>query len=187
MYIFKLLLSGHFPSSDITIPEHIVFLSLDPDPGDADDILTQNGYAYANNNPVMIVDPDGEFVCAAGFFVPSVGQVMLIGTAAVVGAYGAWYLGKKLGEIDWDHIKEEPGPKSNKKMKDGKKPKSNRTLKRTTRANARTKPVRTGRYGRTIHEKTFKRPVGTDTRGKPTNRVRVIREPSGKVVTSFPF
>ncbi|MEW5323805.1 hypothetical protein V2J23_17300, partial [Geobacillus thermoleovorans] len=59
MYIFKLLLSGHFPSSDITIPEHIVFLSLDPDPGDADDILTQNGYAYANNNPVMYVGPDG--------------------------------------------------------------------------------------------------------------------------------
>ncbi|WP_326939197.1 RHS repeat domain-containing protein, partial [Anoxybacillus thermarum] len=173
-------------------PTHGVFLSLDPDPGDADDILTQNGYAYANNNPVMLVDPDGKFAYAVGlYFVPGVGQVMLIGTAAVVGAYGAWYLGKKLGEIDWDHIKEEHGPKSNKKMKDGKKPKSkfksNRTLKRTTRATARTKPVRTGRYGRTIHEKTFKRPVGTDTRGKPTNRVRVIREPSGKVVTSFPF
>ncbi|ACJ34858.1 Rhs family protein [Anoxybacillus flavithermus WK1] len=41
-------------------PEHGVFLSLDPDPGDADDILTQNGYAYANNNPVMLTDPDGE-------------------------------------------------------------------------------------------------------------------------------
>ncbi|MCG6796213.1 RHS repeat-associated core domain-containing protein [Geobacillus sp. YHL] len=42
-------------------PEHGVFLSLDPDPGDADDILTQNGYAYANNNPVKMVDPDGKF------------------------------------------------------------------------------------------------------------------------------
>ncbi|WP_244403457.1 hypothetical protein [Parageobacillus sp. KH3-4] len=32
---------------------------MDPDSGDADDILTQNGYTYANNNPVMLVDPDG--------------------------------------------------------------------------------------------------------------------------------
>lgn len=34
-------------------------LFLDPDSGDADDIPTQNGYAYANNNPVMLVNPDG--------------------------------------------------------------------------------------------------------------------------------
>ncbi|KIP21341.1 tRNA nuclease WapA [Anoxybacillus ayderensis] len=43
-------------------PTHGVFLSMNPDPGDADDILTQNGYTYANNNPVMMVDPDGHFV-----------------------------------------------------------------------------------------------------------------------------
>ena len=40
-------------------PEHGVFLSPDPDPGIKEDILSQNGYAYTNNNPVMLVDPDG--------------------------------------------------------------------------------------------------------------------------------
>ncbi|MED4130763.1 RHS repeat-associated core domain-containing protein, partial [Shouchella miscanthi] len=45
-------------------PKHGVFLSLDPDPGDEDDIITQNGYTYANNNPVMLVDPDGHYVWA---------------------------------------------------------------------------------------------------------------------------
>ena len=41
------------------------FLSLDPDPGDSDDPITQNGYTYANNNPVMGVDPDGNWVIDA--------------------------------------------------------------------------------------------------------------------------
>ncbi|PEA31491.1 type IV secretion protein Rhs [Bacillus toyonensis] len=40
-------------------PEHGVFLSIDPDPGDEDDPVTQNGYTYADNNPVMNVDSDG--------------------------------------------------------------------------------------------------------------------------------
>ncbi|EOQ01365.1 RHS repeat-associated core domain-containing protein [Bacillus cereus VD140] len=39
-------------------PEHGVFLSVDPDLGDEDDSVTMNGYTYADNNPVMMVDPD---------------------------------------------------------------------------------------------------------------------------------
>ncbi|WP_353055066.1 RHS repeat-associated core domain-containing protein, partial [Bacillus thuringiensis] len=40
-------------------PDHGVFLSVDPDPGDEDDPVTQNGYTYGDNNPVMMTDPDG--------------------------------------------------------------------------------------------------------------------------------
>ena len=40
-------------------PTHGVFFSLDPEPGDDDDILTQNGYNYANNNPLTMIDPNG--------------------------------------------------------------------------------------------------------------------------------
>ncbi|AAS40136.1 MULTISPECIES: RHS repeat domain-containing protein [Bacillus] len=40
-------------------PDHGVFLSVDPDPGDEDDPITMNGYTYADNNPVMMTDPDG--------------------------------------------------------------------------------------------------------------------------------
>ncbi|MGN4844972.1 DNRLRE domain-containing protein [Bacillus cereus group sp. MYBK134-1] len=64
-------------------PDHGVFLSVDPDPGDEDDPVTQNGYTYAGNNPVMSVDPDGHafwFVVNAGF--------------AVYDGYGAYKSGK---------------------------------------------------------------------------------------------
>ncbi|WP_052807178.1 RHS repeat-associated core domain-containing protein [Risungbinella massiliensis] len=36
------------------------FLTLDPDPGDADDPKTQNGYSNVSNDPVNKFDPDGE-------------------------------------------------------------------------------------------------------------------------------
>ncbi|MGG4155065.1 RHS repeat domain-containing protein [Peribacillus muralis] len=35
------------------------FLALDPFPGDMNNPITQNGYGYSNNNPVMFVDPSG--------------------------------------------------------------------------------------------------------------------------------
>ncbi|MBG9754934.1 DNRLRE domain-containing protein [Lysinibacillus sphaericus] len=45
-------------------PDTGVFLSLDPVRGDTINPLTLNGYNYANNNPVMNVDPDGTFSIA---------------------------------------------------------------------------------------------------------------------------
>ncbi|MBP0727355.1 RHS repeat-associated core domain-containing protein [Bacillus sp. RG28] len=50
-------------------PEQGVFLSLDPHPGDKDDLLTQNGYGYGNNNPVKYVDPDGNWALDLAFLI----------------------------------------------------------------------------------------------------------------------
>ncbi|EJR02712.1 RHS repeat-associated core domain-containing protein [Bacillus cereus MC118] len=179
-------------------PEHGVFLSVDPDPGDEDDPITMNGYTYGDNNPVMMIDPDGHL--AAGiYFVPGVGQAVLLATLAVGGAYGAWYLGKKLRnkanerakKRSWDHIKSEHGPKSNKKMPNGApkgKFKSNKTMKRTTRSTGGTGKKYTQPDGLTVHLKKFKNWVGTNTSGRKTKKVKVVKNPkTGRIVTSFPY
>ncbi|WP_108670434.1 DNRLRE domain-containing protein [Peribacillus acanthi] len=40
-------------------PDNGVFLSIDPVRGNLDNPLTQNGYSYVLNNPVMLEDPEG--------------------------------------------------------------------------------------------------------------------------------
>ncbi|WP_371261893.1 RHS repeat domain-containing protein [Bacillus sp. 491mf] len=70
-------------------PTHGVFLSVDPDPGDEDDPITQNGYTYGNNNPVMMVDPDGHWA----WFIPvAIVGARVAGKVAV--RYGAKYAKK---------------------------------------------------------------------------------------------
>ncbi len=76
-------------------PKHGLFLPLNPNPGDEDGIITQNGYTYANNNPVMLVDPDGHYVWAiagAGF-----GGVASYKAARAKGARGWKLVGATAG------------------------------------------------------------------------------------------
>lgn len=75
------------------------FLSVDPNLGDLGKPITQNGYTYADNNPVMLVDPDGNTAISAGALVliPGVGWLTL---AAVGAAIGGFWLIVKYG-IPW--------------------------------------------------------------------------------------
>lgn len=49
-------------------PETGRFFNLDPELGDKTNPVSQNGYVYADNNPVMFVDPDGRLA----WFIPVV-------------------------------------------------------------------------------------------------------------------
>ncbi|OFD51132.1 hypothetical protein BWGOE4_16230 [Bacillus mycoides] len=70
-------------------PDHGVFLSVDPDPGDEDDPITMNGYTYGDNNPVMMVDPDGHLA----WFVP-----LAIHGARMAAPHVGRFVGKQLAK-----------------------------------------------------------------------------------------
>ncbi|MFJ8119963.1 DNRLRE domain-containing protein [Bacillus mycoides] len=65
-------------------PDHGVFISADPDPGDEDDPVTQNGYTYADNNPVMMTDPDGH---AAWWIASGVAGALVNGGSYAIAHY----------------------------------------------------------------------------------------------------
>lgn len=66
-----------------------VFLAADPVAGESKNPLTQHGYSYAENNPVMNYDPNGHFAIA----LPVVG--LAFGVAAA--SYAAYQTGKLIG------------------------------------------------------------------------------------------
>lgn len=66
-----------------------VFLSSDPVAGEAENPQSQNGYSYAENNPVMNYDPNGNFAIA----LPVVG--LAFGVAAA--SYAAYQTGVLIG------------------------------------------------------------------------------------------
>ncbi|MGU3351957.1 RHS repeat-associated core domain-containing protein [Bacillus sp. M5A3_1b] len=70
-------------------PDHGVFLSVDPDSGDEDDPVTMNGYTYADNNPVMMVDPDGHLA----WFIP-----VAVHGARIAAPHVGRFVGKQLAK-----------------------------------------------------------------------------------------
>ncbi|KZZ85772.1 hypothetical protein AS29_004060 [Bacillus sp. SJS] len=111
-------------------PKHGVFLALDPYPGDDNDLLTQNGYTYAINNPVMMFDPDGNIAVAI--------PLVLLADAAVIGtAVAINYAFSSNGPIGKANRKKQ-GREVNEKKRGGKNFKSrsnkssNRDMKKHT-------------------------------------------------------
>nr|WP_275900392.1 RHS repeat-associated core domain-containing protein [Anoxybacillus rupiensis] len=66
-------------------PETARFISRDAYPGDKDNPLTQNGYTYTNDNPVMYVDPDGNNPLAVALIIAAIEDTLIwFGRAVVV-------------------------------------------------------------------------------------------------------
>jgi RHS repeat-associated protein len=76
-------------------PDSGVFISLDPEFGSLYDPISQNGYIYADNNPVMLIDITGDEAIAAG-----------IAISYILASGGATYMVveavKKIDEIGQD-------------------------------------------------------------------------------------
>lgn len=100
-------------------PANGSFLALDPHPGDDDEPLSQNGYTYGNNNPVMNVDPDGNNSKRI-FYALATGMAFLLFEMAgtIKGPITALstLIGFLVGYKDWKNAKEEKKAEVAKKM-----------------------------------------------------------------------
>lgn len=81
------LMHRYYDSSNHT------FLSRDPWYGSEDELVTHNGYNYANNNPLKYYDPTGQNpIALTAIAIPGIGEVV-IGAALAGGLIYAGYLG----------------------------------------------------------------------------------------------
>ncbi|NLD49905.1 MAG: RHS repeat-associated core domain-containing protein [Clostridiaceae bacterium] len=86
-----------------------------------DDLLDVNLFAYCLNNPVNYSDPDGYCAILAGaYFIPGVGQALLVATVAVVAIVVVSYAAVKAGQYIGENISEAREKKA-KKKKEAKK------------------------------------------------------------------
>ncbi|WP_419884162.1 RHS repeat-associated core domain-containing protein [Peribacillus sp. B-H-3] len=58
-YYYDVETNNYYLQARYYNPENVSFMALDPQPGDEDDPTSQNGYTYADNNPVNYIDSDG--------------------------------------------------------------------------------------------------------------------------------
>ena len=68
------------------------FISRDPDTGDEDDPITMNGYTYADGNPVMMVDADGNMAHLVVYYA-------IVGGRTLYVSYKAYKVLKKAGKV----------------------------------------------------------------------------------------
>lgn len=66
-------------------PSTARFISRDPHPGDEDEPTSMNGYAYADDNPVMMVDSDGNWAFLVPVLVTAVRVITTVVKAASKG------------------------------------------------------------------------------------------------------
>jgi len=87
-------------------PETGRFITKDPDGGDVTDPQSLNPYVYVKNNPLNLIDPDGQQVAEAAVLVGTpYGWVAVAAVAAPANLYGQWYVSTKIGTWAGSKIK----------------------------------------------------------------------------------